>query len=194
MPTVTDTTQLADAVERAGVYNLLAYLWAKEVDAQLLSQFTSGPLKDAWGRDFTPGKQTLDTLHQDFCQLFIGPQGHTPPVQSVWEERRFEGDAAASMREYFRILNFDPPFGDALPPDHAANILASCGHLLSAFAADDNTTDRADYADLYSAIYVSHVGWIRELAVAAGNRARTDFYREVLKMTAEFLALEAGAA
>lgn len=194
MPTVIDPKQLANAAERAAVYQLLAQLWAKEVDARLLSQLTTGPLRNAWERDFTPGRQTIELLHRDYCQLFLGPQGHVPAVQSVWEERRFEGDAAASMREYFRVLNFDPTFGGALPPDHAANILASCGHLLSSFAADDNTTDRSDYADLYSALYVSHVGWIRELAVAAGNRARTDFYCEVLKMTAEFLALEAGAA
>ena len=67
-----------DQIERAGVYQLLARLWAEE-PGNLLGQLRSEPLSSAWEHlgGFVPDDDsdgTHSSLDEDYCRLFIGPK------------------------------------------------------------------------------------------------------------------------
>lgn len=170
------THPLVNGGVRAGVYQLLAAFWEKEVDGALLNALRFGDLGDAYRAvgGVVPldadVAATLDDLRYDYCRLFIGPQGHTPPVQSVQEEGRFEGTAAGSIRHYQAILGIEAAFDKSLPADHVTNLLGTFGALLTEFDDIGSLDGLDDMRELEAALFVGHVWWIEQFAKATAAR------------------------
>lgn len=186
---------LVDAASRSGVYHLLAQLWIKELDTDLLNALRLNRLGQAYhdAGGLLPSapssSETIDDLHLDYCRLFVGPQGHCPPVQSVWQEGRFEGTAAGSLGLIVDRLGIDTPFVAALPHDHIGNILALFGSLLAAVGTGSDAPD-TDLRDLSVGLFLEHVAWIPEFARSISGRCNTDFYRGLMSVTTTFLTQE----
>ena len=192
---MSDAPAIADLAERAAVYALLSRLWAAEVDNALLAALESGDLRLAYesaGGRLAVG-ESLEDLQQDYCRLFIGPQGHMPPVQSVWQEGRFQGDAADSLRQYLDILGITVFEADPRPPDHAANILDMFSRVLTSVTESPELQAEPDLGELMASFFEAHVGWIADLAEAAEKRAATSFYQGVMSVTRGFLTAEGRA-
>ncbi len=138
---------------------------------------------------------TVEELAVDYCQLLIGPKNHIPPVQSIWSEQRFQGNAAASMIRFFELLpEYVPPIGtlDGVAAnngmlDHFGVQIDFLGNLLvsgQVEAADqDNLTSQ-----LVKQYFAEHLQWSLPVIRKIQNQAETEFYRGMAKITLEVLS------
>ncbi|MCH2202016.1 MAG: molecular chaperone TorD family protein [Fuerstiella sp.] len=174
----------------ASTYRLLARLWIREVDGQLLTSLLRSPLCHVFteaGGTLPPGatSSTLEELAVDYCQLFLGPANHLPPFQSVWQRGQFQSESAESMRSYVSILGYEP--GD-LMVDHLGVQLDVMGGLLDfALGAVEHSDDVFDLPATY---FAKHLAWMDSLLETSIKRAKTDFYRSTIGMTRDFLCSE----
>ena len=83
---------IEESAARSGLYRLLGRLWLREMDQDALRELGRPPLCDSFvnAGGVLPTNDDLEMIEQlavDYCQLFVGPAGHLPPVQSVWQTR-----------------------------------------------------------------------------------------------------------
>ena len=179
-----------EAVALAGVYQLLARLWLREVDEQLLADLSRPPLRDVFtAAGGTLPKHvdtaTLEELAVDFCQLFIGPANHLPPYQSVWQAGQFQSSPTEPMRRYTDWLGYD---ADGVMLDHLGVQCDVMSRLLgSAPLAMKATGELLRLAGTY---FDLHLAWAFPLLESAVQRAETDFYQSTIRLTRDFLTSE----
>ena len=189
---------LDSAFERGSMYRLLARCLMREADEQLL-RYLSGPeIRDvfyaAGGRlPESISAESVELLAVDYCALFIGPSGHLPPVQSVWQSGELRSGTVDSMESFLEIIAYDR---DSLPAgielDHLAVELDLMGVALHAATSAIGDTTRSSLCELLGAYFAAHLRWPEKLLSSAKDKAETEFYRSVLEMTLAFLGSEAG--
>ena len=176
----------SDFTEASGVFALLAVLWAKEVDLKTLNLMSQQPFAKAWKQagGKLPGKATaewVESLAVDYCQLLIGPKNHASPVQSIWDQSRYEGDASASMSKYMELIDgFEPCVAI---PDHVAVQLQYAGVLMG--MADQSK--RKLIQGLATAFARDHLAWTADLFERIEAQAETDFYRGLASLSHRYL-------
>ena len=183
-----------DQIERAGVYQLLARLWAEE-PGNLLGQLRSEPLSSAWEHlgGFVPDDDsdgTHSSLDEDYCRLFIGPKEHLPPIQSVWVSGELDTGVTASLREFDTVVGFEVPWDFAIIPDHLGNEFWAMSQILrksDRLAADE----RAVADDLTRQFFRGHLNWTDRFLEAVIEREGDRFYGTVASVTQRFLRDEA---
>lgn len=203
---------------RGGLYRLLARLWLSEVDPPLWQALHAPPLRDAFvaaggvlqrldeqdlrgraaGHDRPPSGTApadpsrdaiLESLAADYCQLFVGPRAAALPVQSVWNDGRYHGEAVASMRAYIDQGGYPTArLPEGIMLDHLGVQLDVMGHLVQASA--ERQAEREPIAALPCKFYADHLAWADGMLETAVGRAETAFYRGIVTMTREFLAGE----
>ncbi len=175
------------------MYRLLARLWLREVDRELLLALRTPPVRESFSDvggvlpDDT-NDRVLEELASDFCQLFIGPRDHLPPVQSVWQNGQFQGEPARSMSEFLEVIRYDR---SSLPD---GQMLDHLGVQLNVMADIINPARSAPNAEIVEevagAFFTAHLQWPWELLEAASGQAATSFYQSVIDLTRGFLATE----
>ncbi len=198
--------RLKDAAATAGMYRLLAHIWSREVDATFLQQLDSQPLRGAFtsAGGVVPehhDPETIESLAIDYCQLFVGPKDHLPPVQSVWQTGQLESSTTTSMRSFMEVVGYER---DQLPRgqmhDHLGVQLDVMGHImfqLSSFKEDQIEADPqkvSQIKELVDSYFTLHLTWPERLLEIAESRATTDFYRSIMNLTRGFLQSEARLA
>lgn len=122
----------------------------------------------------------LDALAVEFFEAFVQPQEGGPPVQSLWTEGSYEGDAAASVRRLAEAVGveFDRAAARGAPHDHL-------GCLLLLWA--ETREARPDVAERLEA---EHLAWARAPLgrLAAGQGFYADVSRATLAWLEELLA------
>ncbi|MDG2408573.1 MAG: molecular chaperone TorD family protein [Pirellulales bacterium] len=192
-PAVAIDSREAELTATAGMYRILSILWWGEVSAELLEALQSGSHAQTFAdHHFFSANDTMDvtTLAADYCQLFIGPRGHLPPYQSVWEEGQLAGRATASMRRYLDLLEF-PLLQRGLEADHLGCQLALMGAIttgLSVVGTDDQK--RTAYEALGREFFALHMRWPAALLAQTRQQAQTPFYGALGRCTADFLEME----
>ncbi|RMG32254.1 MAG: hypothetical protein D6725_17940 [Planctomycetota bacterium] len=155
-------------------------------------------------------EQWVALASEDYCRLWIGPSGHLPPYQSVWESSQLSGAAAESVAAYVERLRAlrqmlrRPP----VEPAEAADwVVAPAEELIATarIAAPDHLgaellvmsdlliCEAAGVADCGAAaeFFRTHLTWPGELFAHSLQRAGTPFYRSVVAMTRQFVLCEA---
>ena len=188
----------AEIAATASVYRLLARLWMRETDLPLLQALTAAPLRDTF---ITAGgvlpdsidRATIDELAIDYCRLLIGPTGHLPPYQSVWQSGQLQSQTVTSMQTFIEITGYQPPAESNLTlPDHLAVQLDLAGHIAEQFQHTDRyTPDFAMLDDLRRTYFVTHLQWSSEFLHAVASRSDTAFYKSLASLTESFLQQEA---
>lgn len=184
-----DQMRPQDFIQLSSVYALLSKLWQSEIDLPTLQALNEPDMRDAYESmgGFVPeaNDQVIEELAVDYCQLLIGPQNPISPVQSVWEENKFEGRAAVSMRKYFETI---PSFQtDEKVVDHIGVQLAFMAELFS----QASTADHPETFENVAAHFVAdHVAWSEEFFTRIEERAQTGFYKGLAKLSRDFLAFE----
>ena len=179
----------------ASTYLLLSRLWHREVDEPLLTTMRTGELADALHEISGPAtfggeSPSLDTIAVDFCHLFLGPVGHLPPYQSVWAQGTLQGVSASAMRRWLNeYMPSYMPFG-GLAADHLAVQFDVMANILKTGLHGDSAPDQTAGIELAERFYHDHVAWSTKLIEMARERARTDFYRDVMTLTEAFLATQ----
>lgn len=168
------------------VLELLGRLWLREVDLETLRQLNQPGVRAAFevlgGSVPTEiGPESVEQLAVDYCQLLIGPQDQLSPVQSIWESQQFQGAAAASMNRYFQMLEgYEPP---SRIVDHLGVQLDFAGRLTLAV---ENESSGQRIAVQYAK---DHLQWCNLLLERMMERAETDFYRGLARITQQVFAL-----
>ena len=186
-----------EAAARSGTYRLLARLWLREIDRDLVRELRSPPLCDAFvaaGGIVPAGDddRTIEQLAIDYCRLFVGPTGHLPPYQSVWRNGQFKSATSDSMERFVEVVNYET---DVLPGgmmlDHLGVQLDVMGHILDHFTAWQSELGSRDLLpELARTFFARHLLWTTDLLAAAARRAETEFYRATILLTRDFLNSE----
>ena len=187
-----------DAAARSGTYRLLARLWLREVDRDLVRELRSPPVGDyfiAAGGILPAGEDesTIERLAIDYCRLFVGPTGHLPPYQSVWQTGQLQGTTAASMKQFAAAAGYDRTgLASGTMLDHLGVQLDVMGHILGHIATWPPNSEDLDQAwELANSFLHAHLLWPADLFDAAQSGAETEFYQSAIELTRALLASEA---
>ena len=168
------------------VLRFLGQLWVRELDAATLSKLNQPGVRAAFeelGGSVPDNidEASLETLATDYCQLLVGPTDQLTPVQSIWENQQFEGEAAASMKRYFQLLDgYQPPLSIV---DHLGVQLDFAAQLVLAAEAEPKAREIVlQYAS-------DHLQWSNDILDRIGEKAETDFYRSLARVTQQVCKL-----
>lgn len=173
---------------------MLARLWLKEIDAQVLRDLRTPSLREAFvavGGALPPEDtdgNSLEELAVDYCRLFVGPSGHLPPHQSVWTDGQFQSEASVASQAQYQALNLPPPNAMA---DHLGEQLRCMAVIIERLAEETSAT--SSELDAAQQFFRQRLGWTDELCKLAAERAQTTFYRGLAPMTRDFLSEESAA-
>ena len=200
---IDEFTDDEELLGRAGLYGLLARLWIRECDQQCLQELAAAGCRE---RFLSAGgalpaafdAATLSNLQADYCQLFVGPRGHVPPVQSVWHSGRFQAAPFASMQSFIDVIGYDKTrIPSGLMLDHLGVQLDVMSDLLRRIASIRSSGDPArqdsqlsESVNIAVEFFVRHLEWTDVLFERCRERAETDFYRSMIGMTQSFLHSE----
>lgn len=184
-----DRMRPQDFIQLSSVYALLSQLWQSEIDMPTLKALNEPDMRDAYesmgGILPEANDQVVEDLAVDYCQLLIGPQNAISPVQSVWEENKFEGRAAVSMRKYFETV---PSFHtDENVVDHLGVQLAFMAEL---FVQASTAEHPETFEDIAAHFIADHIAWTNSFFERIEARAETGFYKGLAKLSRDFLAFE----
>jgi TorA maturation chaperone TorD len=192
---VCDKRTYDEALATGAVYGLLARLWSAEPCHDTLEQLQQPLLGAALlaATGYQPPANTsaaLDVLAVDYCQLFVGPTGHLPPYQSVWETGQFGSAAVASMNKFQELFGNDQKMSRSGSPmsDHLGVQLLWMHELHSRFLADGLDGPQAQVMqEMKQVFFAAHLNWPGKLLRGAMAKAKSDFYRAVVGLTSDFL-------
>lgn len=170
--------------EIAPLYQFLGQLWLRELDEATYDQWHAVlptiPGVESAGAE----KEDLETLHIEYCRLFIGPKDHLPPYQSVWQTGQLGGPASISMERYLEASGFEQSTADrGTPADHLGLQLQLFGWLLQQCSTDD-----ADSSEVIQEFFDAHLTWPVEFLSRIAVAAEAKFYQQLASTTLELLS------
>jgi TorA maturation chaperone TorD len=200
------------ALLRSRVYGFLRRVFGHEVDEAFLAWCREQDRLGLWSAldlelqevlEAANTEAALEELAVDFCQLFITSGREGTPHESVHvTELRggggpalLWGDPASEMKDLYREAGFELEEEARQLPD-ALVVELEFMEWLSAYEAEARGEGRSDEVrrlqELQHRMLKEHLApWVPEYARKLKEKARTDFYRAMLDLTAEFIAWEA---
>ena len=183
----------------AGVCRLLGRLWLRELNAPALQQLVQEPLRSHYveAGGWLPQVESpqelegwIAPLAEQYCRLFVGPRGHRPPVQSVWQQEQFQGPTAPAMQQWWQLLGWEPePLGIHVPPDHLGLQWLTQGYLFSlceqAQTRPDSQATR-ELAEMSARFLQRHLLWATACYRWVAQQASEPFYRHLATMSERF--------
>ena len=202
-----DTETLAKtAVESSNLYGFLALVFRDELSAPILRQIRSPAFREALseagvaldaGFLHSPEETTLAELAVEYTALFLGPGGHVSPYESVQTEGgsgRLWGPETAEVKRFIEAVGFDykPEFHGL--PDHVSVELDFISALVGREAAAWRSGDLLEVMtclDTAQNFLAAHLGnWAPIFCAKVADRAQHQFYRDIARLTANFLEFE----
>ena len=151
---------------------------------------------DFWTK---PDAQLLEELAVEFTSLFLGPGGHISPHESVQVEENggYWGDATTAVRRFITATGIEYAKGYSGIPDHISVELEFLGALArrEALAWERGNTVAAGNCLAYQRDFLDeHLGrWVEKFCTRVVETAELSFYRDVARVTAEFVRSEISA-
>jgi TorA maturation chaperone TorD len=175
------------APEFAPVYQFLGHLWLRELDEATYAQWQT-VLPTIPGVESTATvSEDLETLHIEYCRLFIGPQDHLPPYQSVWQTGQLGGPACISMERYLKTSGYEHHNpGHDTPPDHLGLQLQFYSWLLQ-----QSATDETEASEVLQEFQSAHLTWPVEFLSRVTVAAEASFYQQLASTTLQLLSAAA---
>ena len=174
---------MSETDELAATAAVLGLLWLREVDREVMAEVVDDEVRAALaavGLELPAADDAaaLDALAADYFAALVQPEGRPPPVQSLVQEGKYEGEAARGIRTVAEALgaDFDREVSRGAPADHLGAELALWSELRvrSPESAPEFATHFLSWA----------APWCRRHAGAADG-----FYGRLFQVTAEFLDL-----
>ena len=141
-----------DHARLAPAAQLFGELLLVELDAARLAQLSRPDVAEAL-RELgvqLPSADAIDEVAAEFAECFLQPESHPPPVQSLWADGGYEGDAAVAIRKLADAagLEADLEVARHAPVDHVGMILLLWCRT------------REDRADVAERVVADHMAWI----------------------------------
>ena len=188
-----------DCAARAGVYHLLAGVFAEESSREFLAALrqpeSMAALAEAGLRfdaDFTqaPLEQLEDVLACEYASLFASPGG-AAPVESVRRTGRMQQEPFYEVKADYQRLGFALQHGRfSTVEDHLGAELEFVAALLDRAAAAAEANNEKEFRRMDREIkrfWTMHLGrWARGYGQVVGRATEHSFYREMAKFLHAF--------
>ena len=188
-----------DCAARAGVYHLLAGVFAEESSREFLAALrqpeSMAALAEAGLRfdaDFTqaPLEQLEDVLACEYASLFASPGG-AAPVESVRRTGRMQQEPFYEVKADYQRLGFALQHGRfSTVEDHLGAELEFVAALLDRTAAAAEASNEKEFRRMDREIkrfWTMHLGrWARGYGQVVGRATEHSFYREMAKFLHAF--------
>ncbi|MFH1783411.1 MAG: molecular chaperone TorD family protein [bacterium] len=193
------------AQKRACIYDLLSTVYGKEPSQEFLENFRksdfSGILEGLGiklGEHFKkkPLKELVDELAVEYTQLFLGPGTHIYPYESAYcnEKGILFSKTALKIKRLIESsgLRYDAAFYENF--DHISVELEFMEKITNEEAKAWKKEDKKKILKLleFQRSFVSEhlVKWVPQFCENVINQADLSFYREMAKLTREYVLLE----
>ena len=202
----TPDTLARTAMERSNLYGFLASVFREEVSAGLLQHIKTPEFLDALAdggidieTDFLdrPEEQLLEDLAIEYTALFLGPGGHVSPHESaqtkdgsglLWGPETIEVKRTIEAAGF----HYKPDFHGL--PDHIGVELEFMAEIAGKEAAawrDGDFAKASNCLEFEHEFLASHLGaWAPTFCQQVTERAELSFYRDMARLTADFLEAE----
>ncbi len=197
------------AAQRSRVYGLLAALYRREVNAELLALLKEprlagllGELGIGWERVLSdqPAEAILEDLATEYARLFLGPGKHISPHESVQRtdgeggNGQLWGEATVEVKRLIEGVGLRYDEGYNGLPDHISVELEFMEALTrreeEAWAEGDEKT-AASCRELQRKFLADHVlRWVPRFCEKVREAATNMFYRDLANMTERFMDFE----
>lgn len=195
-----------EAIERSGLYGLLARIFGSEPTADLLDVLLSEAFLEALGTDGYALKESLEecseknlleALATEYARLFLGPGKHISPHESIQRpgaSGTLWGKETADVRRFIEASGFD--FNNCYTgiPDHISVELEFLAHLTKLEAKawqDGDELTALKVLDLQSMFLSTHLGkWSDNFYRAISQSQAHILYKLTGQLLSQFVAGE----
>jgi TorA maturation chaperone TorD len=196
------------AVARSQVYGLLTTVFRAEPSEAFIQDLNgpqfSGAFSDLGidlGREFrtTPESDVLEELSVEFTRLFLGPGQHISAHESIFAEVDGElgglwGAKTVEVKKFIETTGLDYESGFTGIPDHISVELEFMRKLSEWEAAkwSDNDSENAKYCLTVQKKFMEEhlLKWAPKFCDVVIDKATMPFYREMAKVTRDFLEFD----
>jgi TorA maturation chaperone TorD len=203
-------TEMAEhALQRSNVYAFLASVYREELSADLLNRIQDphfmGVLFDlgvSLGEEFfsIPKKELLEDLAVEYARLFLGPDKHISPHESVHHDRgdgdwgTLWGRSTVEVKKFIETAGLEYKSEFTGLPDHIGVEL----EFMQAVTKKESTAwEENDMEGLHSCCQIEkkffneHLSkWIPVFCDKIVSMAELSFYREIAGITKNFIEYE----
>ena len=197
------------ARQRGNIYGLLALIYRSEVTRTLLKhirdpEFLSvlsgmgAKLEDDFLK--SPEDRLIEDLAVEYTRLFLGPDRHISPHESVHHERgdgdwgQLWGKSTVEVKKFIETAGLEYKSEYSGLPDHISVELEFMQEAIKreAQAREENDNEGALYCLKIEKKFIDeHLGkWVPEFCDKIIEDAKLSFYREMSKITKSFIELE----
>jgi TorA maturation chaperone TorD len=196
----------SDAEERSNLHRFLALVYRQEPSVELLHRVRSPDLCNALaaaGVEFDDDVvyaeigQLTENLGVEYTRLFLGPGKHVPPYESVQVKEGsgvLRGPECQAVQRYIEKSGFVYNAEFSGLPDHISVELEFMSHLTRLEAEAWKRLDPSEAGkclDHEDHFMTNHLGrWFLAFCDEVMDRTVSSFYREVARLTTEFLQSE----
>lgn len=194
------------AIERQGLYGLLATVFREEMTTDLLGHLLNPDFQEnlsAAGVDveafskLEPGKTLLDNLDLEFSRLFMGPGKHVSPYESVHrggDDGTLWGQETVALKNFIEQSGFTYDENYYGLPDHISVELEFMAHLSETEAEcwRQNDPEKAANCQLFQKSFLNkHLGcWVGIFSDKVAELAEHPFYQQMALLTRNFVEID----
>jgi TorA maturation chaperone TorD len=163
-----------DDLDLVNFYRLFASLFMREPDHETLLL-----IQDIFSLEF---HDTPDEIRSDFIALFLVPEGHLPPCESLynhplWEKPHVWGKATEEVMQYYESAGMILDEDYEVIPDHLSAELLFMSYLIGKGLAEQ----QEHFLRAHLAV------WVPAYCDEVQQHARTTFYQHIAKSLKEFI-------
>lgn len=197
------------AEARSSIYSFLSLIYSTEVTENLLKQIketdmlsTLSDMGASFEKDLLkrPDKELIEDLAVEYTRLFLGPANHISPHESIYHERgdgdwgQMWGADTVAVKKFIETTGLEYKTEYTGLPDHISVELEFMGEVIKreAEAWKDNDREGAAYClKIQKQFIEKHLGaWVPAFCEKVVEHAELSFYREIAKLTGNFLKNE----
>jgi TorA maturation chaperone TorD len=197
------------AQQRSNIYGFLARVYRKELTLEMLAHIKDPPfteilteLEVQLGDEFfsKPENELIENLAVEYTRLFLGPGRHISPHESIHYERD-DGDwgthwgaSTVEVKKFVESLGLHYKESDRSIPDHISVELELMQKVIEKEHQawqENNEKDALHYLKIEHMFMEDHlIKWIPGFCDKIIAEAELSFYREMARLTKDFIAVE----
>jgi len=198
-------SRVSEADSRADIHEFLSRVYLEEPDSGLVQALKSTEVSEVFldlGINFPEAlaeenqNELLEQLAHAYCDTFVtGEEPVFSPHESVWESGCLEGKATLLVEKFYTKCSLGLPKNSSEFPDHLGvefDLMGKLARKEAEYRLKQQIEQAANYHEFQRSFLKNHLlGWGPEFSTKVGRWASHPFYRQIGKLTAEFLKMEA---
>jgi TorA maturation chaperone TorD len=189
---------------RGALYRLLARVFAREVDLELILHLR-GPVVRTLLRKMDPGVEedlpaadegaALLRLAGEYRRLFLGAEPPAAPLEASWSAHRPAQVSGRDVLQHYREAGLAPEEDPHFVPDHVAMILeflAVLSERETLLLEEGNPEEAHEVEERARTFFQDHVGWwVERFGRQVARSSASPLYRSAGMLLAQLVAKDA---